>query len=348
MLKDDAHNLESSGRCAHQDNQERGFDGRELLLSLLKARPAWESPRYRSTLCTLFHLCLGSSADSAELWRQAWAANPQVVMYGIQDTCRQHPSCMNDALKALRAVEGVGEALHLCDDASFKVTFALAAHNAEMLSFTDWISCAMAREDGEEVSLECMDLATKSFQGQSDSRHVGFQTQQTLVALVKTLEGAGHSSGACRAAHERLRSASRGRLLGGAGPAASPQAPGVPAQGGAGAVGSGAGAAAGGAAAQAVAGEAGQQQGQQQSALFAPDIEEEANSHFQRIYTNKLQIEGVIQMLKGFKTSSNQVPLALALDACMCDSRFSVLHHYICRCVCCCELAPTSLARDRY
>ena len=64
-------------------------------------------------------------------------------------------------------------------------------------------------------------------------------------------------------------------------------------------------------------------QGQQQSALFAPDIEEEANSHFQRIYTNKLQIEGVIQMLKGFKTSSNQVPLALALDACKCDSRFS-------------------------
>ena len=34
---------------------------------------------------------------------------------------------------------------------------------------------------------------------------------------------------------------------------------------------------------------------------------QEANSHFQRIYTNKLQIEGVIQMLKGFKTSANTV-----------------------------------------
>ena len=64
-------------------------------------------------------------------------------------------------------------------------------------------------------------------------------------------------------------------------------------------------------------GEPGQQGQQQQSALFAPDIEEEANSHFQRIYTNKLQIEGVIQMLKGFKTSSNQVRAPRCLFVCL-------------------------------
>ncbi|KAJ1469792.1 hypothetical protein T484DRAFT_1850339 [Baffinella frigidus] len=40
--------------------------------------------------------------------------------------------------------------------------------------------------------------------------------------------------------------------------------------------------------------------------MFAPDIEEDANSHFQRIYTSELQIEGVIQMLKGFKSSASQ------------------------------------------
>ena len=48
------------------------------------------------------------------------------------------------------------------------------------------------------------------------------------------------------------------------------------------------------------------QQGQgQQNALFAQDIEEEANSHFQRIYTSQVQIESVVQMLKNFKGSQD-------------------------------------------
>ena len=40
--------------------------------------------------------------------------------------------------------------------------------------------------------------------------------------------------------------------------------------------------------------------------LFAHDIEEEANSHFQRIYTSEIQIEAVVEMLKAFKTSTQQ------------------------------------------
>jgi CCR4-NOT transcription complex subunit 1 len=54
-------------------------------------------------------------------------------------------------------------------------------------------------------------------------------------------------------------------------------------------------------------GEMQQGQGQgQQNALFAQDIEEEANSHFQRIYTSEIQIEAVVQMLKNFKASQDQ------------------------------------------
>lgn len=48
------------------------------------------------------------------------------------------------------------------------------------------------------------------------------------------------------------------------------------------------------------------QQGQQHNALFALDIEEEANSHFQRMYTSEIQIESVVHMLKNFKNSSEE------------------------------------------
>eukprot|EP00898_Chlorokybus_atmophyticus_P005844 jgi/Chlat1/6260/Chrsp44S05774 len=39
---------------------------------------------------------------------------------------------------------------------------------------------------------------------------------------------------------------------------------------------------------------------------FASDVEEEANSYFQKIYTSQQSIEDVLQMLKGFKSSSQQ------------------------------------------
>lgn len=287
----------------------------ELLLSLLKARPAWGS-LYRDTSCSLLRQCVGPALDNKQIWKQAWATNRHALIYGIQDMCRQDPSCVDDFVEALRAVADVGEALHLCEDAAFKVDFAFAAHNAGALSFSKWMSGAVAREGGEAVALECMDLATKRYQGQQDTRCDRIKTE-TLVPLVKSLQLMQHTSGEFLAAHERLRSASRGRLLGGVGQTQGTPgtAPGAPAQGAPGAVvAPGAVGAAGGGVPGVAVGEPGQQQGQQQqSALFAADIEEEANSHFQRIYTNKLQIEGVIQMLKGFKTSSNQVRLLFCL-----------------------------------
>jgi len=283
----------------------KGAGCNELLLSLLKSRPAWDL-LYRDTLCALLRQCLGPAPGNSAIWKQAWTTNRGVMMCGIQDMCRQDPSCVDAVLDALRAVADVGEALDMCDDAAFRVDFALAAQNAGVLSFSKWMGDAVAREDGEAVALECMDLATRRYQGEYDSRCGRIKTE-TLLPLAKSLEQFHGTSLECRAAHQQLRSASRGRLLGGVGPAVGAPATGAPVQGGVGAPVAVAVGAAGGGVPGASVGEPGQQQGQQQqSALFAPDIEEEANSHFQRIYTNKLQIEGVIQMLKGFKTSSNQ------------------------------------------
>jgi CCR4-NOT transcription complex subunit 1 len=44
----------------------------------------------------------------------------------------------------------------------------------------------------------------------------------------------------------------------------------------------------------------------QSNAVFATEIEDEANSYFQKIYTCQQTIDEVIQMLKGFKTSKNR------------------------------------------
>ena len=284
---------------------------KELLLSLLKSRPSWGS-LYRDTLCSLLRQCVGPAQCNKEIWKEAWATNREAVMYGIQDMCRQEPSCVEAFLNALHPIVDLGEALHICDDVTFKVDFALAAHNAGHLSFSKWMSGAVAREGGEAVALECINLATKCYEGEDCTRSVRIRTD-ILLPLAKSLDQLQYSSGECCAAYERLRSVSRGRLLGGVGGQPVPPAPGAAAQGASAsgiANNSGVPVAAGPGAPGAAVGELGQQQGQQQqSALFAADIEEEANSHFQRIYTNKLQIEGVIQMLKGFKTSSIQVCL---------------------------------------
>jgi CCR4-NOT transcription complex subunit 1 len=48
------------------------------------------------------------------------------------------------------------------------------------------------------------------------------------------------------------------------------------------------------------------EQGTQSTEAFAGDIEEEANSYFQKIYTSQQSIEDVVQMLKAFKVSSKQ------------------------------------------
>jgi len=288
----------------------------ELLLSVLAVQPSWGS-LYRDTLCALLRQSSGPAPGTKETWKQAWAINRVAVMHGIEDLCRQDPSCMDAVLDALRAVADVSEAIHMCDDAAFKVDFALAAHNAGVLTFSAWVSEAVSREGGEDVALECMKLATKRYRGEADARCDRLKVD-TLLQVSAKLEHLQSDTAACRAAREMLRSASRGRLLGGVS-----QAPGPPAQGAAalagaqGAGAAGAHGAAGGGVPGASVGEPGQQGQQQQSALFAPDIEEEANSHFQRIYTNKLQIEGVIQMLKGFKTSSNQVRAPRCLFVCL-------------------------------
>jgi len=246
----------------------------ELLLNLLTIKAPWGS-LYRDTLCALLRQSSVPAPGSKQTWKQAWAINRDQVMHGIEDLCRQDPSCMDALLEALRAVADVSEAIHICDDAAFKVDFALAAHNAGVLSFSTWVSEAVSREGGEDVALECMKLATKRYQGEADARCDRFKTD-TLLQISTKLEHLQADSGACRVARDKLRSASRGRLLGGVIQAPGPTAQGTAVPVGAGAPGAGAAGAhvAMGVAPGAVVGEPGQQGQQQQSALFAPEIEE--------------------------------------------------------------------------
>jgi len=39
---------------------------------------------------------------------------------------------------------------------------------------------------------------------------------------------------------------------------------------------------------------------------FSPDVEEDANIYFQKIYTNQLTIEQIVNLLQQFKNSTNQ------------------------------------------
>ena len=62
------------------------------------------------------------------------------------------------------------------------------------------------------------------------------------------------------------------------------------------------------------------QPGGLQAEVFAPDIEEEANAYFQKIYTSQQSIEEVVQMLQGFKTSAK--PREQEIFACMIHNLF--------------------------
>jgi len=60
--------------------------------------------------------------------------------------------------------------------------------------------------------------------------------------------------------------------------------------------------------------------GVDQPASFPPDVEEEANAYFQKIYTNQLSIDDTVALLQKFKNSSN--PREQEVFACMIHNLF--------------------------
>jgi CCR4-NOT transcription complex subunit 1 len=209
-------------------------------------------------------------------------------------------------------VDSLHEILSMHIDEEFMLDLAMYADNQKVLCFSQWLR-KMFATDTDRFPRACADfLRGRVFAPCTVASCVPKVRPQHVEEIMWCLRNSTLSPSAQKSVQELESGAARPRLLGGAPPPVAgpggqlPAGVGAPSADGAGKP----GALPSGLPPQPGPPGDGTQmqvgQPQQPSALFAPDIEEEANSHFQRIYTSELEIDKVIQMLKGFKASNNQ------------------------------------------
>jgi CCR4-NOT transcription complex subunit 1 len=289
----------------------------QLLVALAQSMPSW-GPLYSDLVCALItRACVSSApAQRVSLFRQVWSANKNAVILGLICMYQKDGGAgtLRYVLDVLNELNILLDVLSTGVDYHFVLDIAVAAAQTQAFPLANWMS-KKAQEGQDKFAQGCVSfLRTRVYcmilsGAQRSARvHVPPECASTIL---HALQGGKFSAAAMKDVSKLVQD-TQGRLLGGAPTPTQPGAgangqPGLP-NAGAGATGGAAAPMGGGAGAVGEGGVTQQQQPQQaqQAALFAADIEEEANSHFQRIYTSEMQIEGVIQMLKGFKSSPSQ------------------------------------------
>mmetsp|Transcript_26187 Transcript_26187/g.86121 ORF Transcript_26187/g.86121 Transcript_26187/m.86121 type:complete len:2355 (-) Transcript_26187:1156-8220(-) len=241
-----------------------------------------------------------SSSYRNEMLKALWTTNKNAFIHGMVHFCRNSDQQAAALLRILEVIQELGlllEVLNSKQDRHFTIDLAVLAAQNTGLPFANWASKA-GEVGGDEFALAAVSyLRSRVYGGDTMNAKPGPSVPMEYAsALLQALQ-AGHFDTVATSEIRRLVQESQGRAVGkhGGSGGESNSGTGILSQ----------------AAQSQMPGEQGQAQGQPQgqgqpSALFAQDIEEEANSHFQRIYTSEMQIEGVVQMLKGFKASSNQ------------------------------------------
>ncbi len=284
-----------------------------LLLGLAQCWPK-DSLLYTETLDMAFR-------RSTEQ-RAAWACKTTMnEMWAISQTCYAHclealfrqdrnAETLQQAYELATMVDGLQSILSMRLDGDFLLELSSFADSQGALRFTDWLQ-GLLEKDADRIAEACTRLVCRRLHApRAPLLHYSNLGLQHVDEMLRLLSNSSADS-AVKAAQRLQNGAARPRLLGGAPPpvSAGPGGPGNAGMALPGGMPPTAGAIPpqpGGVPMQGDGSQMPVGQPQQQSALFAPEIEEEANSHFQRIYTSELEIDKVIQMLKGFKTSNNQ------------------------------------------
>jgi CCR4-NOT transcription complex subunit 1 len=276
-----------------------------LLLGLAECRPSW-GPLHGNIVSSLLSKFLGFSlADSLPVFKRLWSCNSAVLVQGFVEMYRAnvHVDCIRRILEIIHDLgsNALLEVLATKQNYFFVCDLAVVSAHNHSIPLANWMSKAIA-DGGDEFALACVSFLRERFYSFSPPRP-GLPTVSSEMAasMVQSLQ-AGKFSNAVGEVRKLTKDA-QGRLVGGAPPMQNISMPNnpPPAINLANPVNNGIGG-------QGNEGQdvVSQQVAQQSQTLFPPDIEEEANSHFQRIYTSEMQIDGVIQMLKGFKLSPNQ------------------------------------------
>ena len=279
-----------------------------LLLALAESRPSW-GPLHGEMLSALLEGLLNTSfPDSLPVLHRLWVCNMAVLVQGLVQMYRSNGT-VDSLRRILEITQELGpsallEVLATKQNYTFVCDLAVVAAQNHAIPLANWMARAVS-EGGDDFALACVTFLRARLYGGVPSRS-GFPPLPPDVAATMLQSLQKCKFGAAMAEISKLTRDAQGRLLGGAppmqgmpmsgNPTSAPALVNAPAGNGSGVLGPGENQDA-----------ASQQTAQQQNpTLFPPDIEEEANSHFQRIYTSEMQIDGVIQMLKGFKLSQSQ------------------------------------------
>lgn len=274
-----------------------------LLYGLAQCKPTW-GPMYANLISTLCEPYLASSTRNSVL-KHVWAINRSVVIQGMVGLAADKTQGRKGLARCFEVAQELGvllEILSLKHTWKFIIDLAIFASQQNAIPFANW-AAKNAEEGNSEFAQTAVGMLRQRAYG-SASDGEGAIAGDVASALLQALQ-AGTFDAVASADIDLLVQETQASSAGG-GTAAFPQAAGVAGISGQSAMPGiqGVGEMVGGAGGQMQPG--GDMQQGQQNALFAQDIEEEANVHFQRIYTAEIQIEAVVQMLKNFKASADQ------------------------------------------
>jgi len=268
-----------------------------LLAGMAASRP--EAGQLRKDICAaLLPTFVMNHPNSSVVLHRVWPLNSEAVMAAMADLYAQDHMAVSRVLDVCQELKVLTEVL---GSVAFPFALELAALAArrEYLNLEKWLQDRLVSY-GLPFIMACLEfLNAKIMHGAVDAAPGGAQPLgQVLLSadvqahLIHFLNS--NLSAMPSEAQELLKRLQQGQAtppLGSAHQAAGSGGPGE---------------------LQAAAG-AGQE-------AFAPDIEEEANSHFQKIYMSQMTIDEVVAMLKRFKTSAD--PREQEVFACMIHNLF--------------------------
>eukprot|EP00026_Physarum_polycephalum_P000086 Phypoly_transcript_00086.p1 GENE.Phypoly_transcript_00086~~Phypoly_transcript_00086.p1 ORF type:complete len:2362 (+),score=414.48 Phypoly_transcript_00086:843-7088(+) len=290
-----------------------------LLLGLTQVKPSWNNVLRAELISTLMTLFLGNHPTSSLVLHKLYHTAPSVVIRGMVEMYFKDPSSLSRLLDIAQDLKALN-AILTTRPFSFVIDLAALASHREYLYLDKWLQDRI-NEHGAAFAVACITYIKEKLKLQTAQPFVGVKGQdkspnfplspEIIASFFKALHN--NTSILPSAVLDELKQLSPkppsevevptppvgllpqtgGAVMGASAapggtthlvpPAAGPGLPTDP-------------------------------------RVFPHEIEEEANSYFQRIYTGQLSIEDLVTLLKGFKSSKNS--RELDVFACMIHNLF--------------------------
>jgi CCR4-NOT transcription complex subunit 1 len=302
-----------------------------LLLGLIQVKPTWNNVLRSELISTLMALFLGNHPNSSLVLHKLHHTAPSVVIRGMVEMYFKDPSSLSRLLDIAQDLKALNTIL-TARPFSFVIDLAALASHREYLYLDKWLQDRI-NEHGATFAAACiayikeklkLQSAQPFLKGQDKSPNFPLSTE-IIASFFKALHNNATILPPSVLAELTQLSPKAPAGMGNEGDVSPPPVAAVVGSGNAGLPPPGSAIGVGtplGSAGHLMppGGAAGPLLQPTDPRVFPHEIEEEANSYFQRIYTGQLSIEEVVTLLKGFKSSKNS--RELDVFACMIHNLF--------------------------